>query len=457
MNATQLKTCREESPLDQGGIWPAIIITIALVAINGMLASAELALMGLNEIKLAQEAERGDKKARLLLYMKQNPSSFLSTVQIGITLAGLLSGAFAADTLAQPIVLWAAGRGAQGAVLSVVRGGATFLITLLMTYFMLVFGELVPKRVAMQRPEKTARSAVGPINLLSKATKPLVRLLSASTNGVLRLMGINPEQGELPVTEEDVLLMMRQGQRQGEIEESEIEFLSNLFEFTDLRVEDAMTHRMALKTLPADGTLEEVISLISQTGFNKFPVTDGHIDKIVGVLYSKDIMPLYDSRCRGEPLPAIRELMRRPYFVPERKSLVKLFSDMKQNGERLAVVVDDYGGTAGVVTLMDIIEEIIGDIELPEGGERQPDGSWLLNGVTDLEDAWALLELEPEAVAAEHDTLSGFLIGRLGYVPKAGEHPFVTAGDWRLTVGEVEGARILTVHAQKAGGDEAPS
>ncbi len=440
--------------MSDGNIGAALLITIILIAINGMLASAELAMIGLSEHRLRQKAEAGDRKAKTLLRMKENPSGFLSTVQIGITLAGLLSGAFAADTLAEPLIRWIALRGdLSGAALAVLGGAVTFLVTLLMTFFMLVFGELVPKRIAMVHPERTSRQVVGLIHSLSKVTKPLVFLLTVSTNAMLRLLGVDAKQREA-VTEEDVLLLMREGRNQGRIEEAEVQMLQNLFAFTDLKVEDAMTHRTELEILPADGTLAQVVALMGRTGHNKFPVIDGTVDRIVGMLYSKDIITRYPLKDPRSPLPLVRELMRQPCFVPEHKLLTELFSDMKRSGERVAVVVDDYGGTSGIITLMDILEEIVGDIDSHEEDRLllMEDGGYRIDGLMEPDAAFRTLGLE---IPGEHgETLSGFLIGRLGYIPRRDARPELILGDWRFRVEEMAGGRIRWIRAEAAPAEE---
>ena len=434
--------------MSDGNIGAALLITILLIGINGMLASAELAMIGLSEHRLRQKAEEGDRSAKRLLRMKENPSGFLSTVQIGITLAGLLSGAFAADTLAEPLMRFIAIQaGVTGTALTILDGAVTFFITLLMTFFMLVFGELVPKRIAMVRPESTARRVTGLIHSLSKITKPLVALLTVSTNAVLRMLGVDAGQREA-VTEEDVLLLMREGRNQGRIEEVEVQVLQNLFAFTDLRVEDAMTHRTKLETLPADGTLSQVVDLMGKTGHNKFPVIDGSVDRIIGMLYSKDIIAHYPLGDPLSPPPLVRDLMRQPCFVPEQKLLTELFSDMKRSGERVAVVVDDYGGTSGIITLMDILEEIVGDIDHPGEGRILPleDGGYRIDGLMESKTVFLTLGLD---LPGDHSgTLSGFLIERLGYIPHRDAHPELILADWRFRVEEMTGGRIRWIRAE---------
>ena len=436
--------------MEDGSPWIAILITIILIIVNGLLASAEIAMMGLNEAKLKQSAQSGDKKAVLLLNMKQNPSNFLSTIQVGITLASLLSGAFAAESLAAPLVAMIVAMGVTGTALSVLRTLATLLVTLLMTYFMLVFGELVPKRIAMARPEKSARSAISIINGLAKVSSPLVKLLSVSTNTVLRLAGIDPSEENAAVTEEDILLMMREGHQRGEIEAQEVQILSNLFEFTDLHAEDIMTHRTEIEFVRAGAGIPDIVALISKTGYSKFPVYEKSVDDVVGVIYTNDILKHYSEREKLLGMTA-RSIMREPYFVYEQKPIDAVFTEMKHKGIELAVVVDEYGGTSGLITMLDIIQEIVGEIEDSEEMQLQEDGSYLVDGKMDFEDLEALLDLPEggELDDEEKETLSGFIIQRLGYVPAADARPEISYKGYVFKVQAVKGALISSVSVNK--------
>ncbi|NLL39615.1 MAG: HlyC/CorC family transporter [Clostridiales bacterium] len=434
--------------MGQSSTWIGVILAVILIFINGVLASAEMALVGLNETKLRKKSVEGDKKAAFLLHMKENPSDFLSAVQVGITLAGLLSGAFAADSLAEPIVKWIETLGASRAIVSVAEIGAVVFITLLLTYAMLVFGELVPKRIAMKDPENTASRSIPPIWKLSILTRPLVKLLSASTNGILKLMGIDPKQHETPITEEEILLMLREGYKQGAIEQSEVEIVSNLFEFTDLSAEDAMTHRTEIKAVSPEDSISDVVSMMSKTSYSKFPVIDGSMDKIIGVVYSQDIVKLlpFDDNV---PLPSVREVMQAPHFVHESKSLVEIFNEMKLGKNRLTVVVDEYGGTSGIITLTDIIEKIVGTIEMDYLTDihQNEDGSYTMDGTIDMDDVCDFLgiAMEPE----EHDTLSGFIIHELGYIPENGQTPTIEYAGYSFKAAKMQGALIKLVNVRK--------
>lgn len=413
----------------------AIVVTIVLIFINGAMASAEIAMVELDDTKLKHAKEQGDKKAGVLLHMKQNPSNFLSTIQIGITLAGLLSGAFAAETLAAPIVQKIANAGVSGTALAFVNVLFLVLSTLVITYFMLVFGELVPKRMAMARPEQTARRVAGPINALSKITKPLVWLLSASTNGVLRLLGIDPNQTDTPVTEEEIILMAQEGHAQGNIEEDEVTFVENVFEFTDQIATNVMVHRTEIEALPVQANAQEYITMVEGSVHSRFPIYEGTLDNIVGVLHSKDVVAAYLKGMENNPKIDfnVRRLMRPAYYIPFNQNLVQLFSKMKEERIELAVVVDEYGGTAGIITIVDIVEELVGKIENEDNYVQKTENGYLFDGRTDMEEAAALMGFKGEETEM-FSTLSGFVVHKLGYVPHPGQTPSIIYQGWVLTV-----------------------
>ncbi len=340
----------------------ALIIMIILVCINAMLASMEISLLALSEGKLQALANDQSKKAKYLLAMKQKPSRFLSTIQIGITLAGLLSGAFAADTLAAPLVKLAEHTGLEGLHLSTIHAVATLLITLLMTLFMLVFGELLPKRIAMVKPEVTAFLFITPIHIFSIIVNPIVNLLSSTVNGLLKLFGIDPNQ-EPVVTEDEILFLLDEAHKQGQINAVELQVASNLFAFTDLKVKDAMTSRAALQTLTPNTTLREVYTKITETGLSKFPIVQGSINNVIGIVYSQDAVSLHNSLNSDTPMPIVKDFMCYPFHVSKNKMLVELFTEMKQSRERVAIVVDENNDTVGIITLVDILKQIVGDFD----------------------------------------------------------------------------------------------
>ncbi|MDD4764955.1 MAG: hemolysin family protein [Atribacterota bacterium] len=432
--------------MEDGSPWIAIGIVVFLIIINGILASSEISLISLKKVKLRNKIESGDKKAKLLLEMKQNPSDFLSTIQIGITLAGLLSGAFAADTLAKPLIKWLSTFAIPQTWLSFIDIFMVFLITIILTYLMLVFGELVPKRLAMRNPYKISSRFVSPIIFLSVVTKPLVRLLSISTNSVLRFLGIEPTQDEHIMTEEEILLNLREGREQGTIEETEEHIVKNLFKFTDSLVEDAMVHRTEIQAVPVESSFIDIVKMMKKTSHGKFPVFEESIDKIVGVVYSKDFISMYPSEEVKTPILKVKDIMRPPFFVPESHLLVNLFSEMKQHKDYLAVVVDEYGGTSGIITMTDILEEIVGDIEKPyiEMIQKITGGGFLVDGRIKMKDLLEFLNISIDT--DENNTLSGFIIDSLGYVPEKEESPEVEVESYIFRVKEMSGPLIHSVY-----------
>lgn len=434
--------------MEGGSPWIAMIIAIVLIIINGILASSEISLVSLKRVKLKQKAESGDRKAKRLLEIKQNPSDFLSTIQVGITLAGLLSGAFAADALARPLVKWLSGFAIPNTLLSLIDIVAVILVTIILTYFMLIFGELVPKRIGMKNPYKISSRFISPIIFLSIITKPLVRLLSISTNAVLNFLGMSLSQEEHIMTEEEILLNMREGKEQGTIEETEEHIVKNLFKFTDLLVEDIMRHRTEIQAIPAEASFMDVVKLMKETSHGKFPVFEENIDRIVGVVYSKDFISMYPEEETKTPLPRVRDIMHPPFFVAESHLLVNLFSEMKEHKNYLAVVVDEYGGTSGIITMTDILEEIVGDIETPyvEMIQKAAGGGYIIDGRIKMKDLLEFLNIKIDT--DENNTLSGFIIDSLGYVPTEEQKPEIEAENYLFQVKDMNGPLICSVHVK---------
>lgn len=434
--------------MEDGSPWIAMIIAIVLIIINGVLASSEISLLSLKKARLKQKAESGDRKAKILLEIKQKPSDFLSTIQVGITLAGLLSGAFAADTLAKPLVKWLSGFAIPNTLLSFIDILIVILITIILTYFMLIFGELVPKRIGMKNPYRISSRFISPIIFLSIVTKPLVRLLSISTNVVLNFLGMSSSQEEYIMTEEDILFNMREGREQGTIEETEEHIVKNLFKFTDLLVEDVMRHRTEIQAVPVEASFMDVVQLMKESSHGKFPVFEENIDKIVGVVYSKDFISMYPEEETKAPLPRVRDIMRPPFFVPESHLLVNLFSEMKEHKNYLAVVVDEYGGTSGIITMTDILEEIVGDIETPyvDMVQKAVGGGYIIDGRIKMKDLLEFLNINIDT--DENNTLSGFIIDSLGYVPTEEQKPEIEVENYLFRVKDMDGPLICSVYVK---------
>ena len=343
----------------QPPLWPQLLLQVILIAINAYFAATEIAVISLNEAVIRHQAEEGDKKAARLLHIVEQPTGFLSTIQIGITLAGFLGSAFAADNLAGRLSQWFAAQYAlTAAAEAAVHTLSVILITIVLSFFTLVFGELVPKRVAMKKSEQVARFTCGVVAFLAAVMRPLIWLLTVSTNAVLRLVHIDPNEEDDEVSEEGIRMMVDIGEEKGAIQAGEKEMIENIFEFDNMTAGDVMIHRTDMVMLWVDDTAEEIAQTIESSGLSRFPVYEEDADDIIGILNTRDW--LLNAR-KASPRP-VRELLRPAYFVPESVRTDKLFRDMQSRKIHLSIVVDEYGGTAGLVTMEDLLEEIVGNI-----------------------------------------------------------------------------------------------
>ena len=392
----------------------SMLLLFVLILLNGFFAGSELAFISINNNKLKILAEEGHRKAIKILHLKEMPNRFLSTIQIGVSLASILSGAFGADAFAQVLTDFIVAQGLGTPLL--VKPIATLLITLMIMFVMLVFGELVPKRVAMSHTEKFAFIAVTPIAFLAKISTPMIHLLSFSTNLVLRILGIDPHGSEEEVTEEEIRLMVDAG----EIDVKEKEMINNIFEFDNLEVADIMTHRTEIVGIGVDADFNELMALVDKERFTRYPVYEDSIDNIVGIIHLRDILR-YMKFHKGQEFNA-KSLMREPFYVPDSKQTDELFRELQLNKTHMAVVIDEYGGTAGLVTMEDLIEEIMGNImdeydidEVTHELIEVHSGEYLVDASMDLEDLEDVLQIG--LPVDDFDTVSGFLISELGRIP----------------------------------------
>ena len=440
-------------------IWPQILLQVVLILLNAFFASTEIAVLSLNENLLRREAEEGDKKAARLLKIVQAPTKFLSTIQIGITLAGFLGAAFAAENFASRITAWLVdGLGFSALPREAVQSVSVSLITLVISFFTLIFGELVPKRVAMKKAEMVARFASGVVYGLSVVMSPVIALLTLCTNGVLRLMGIDPNADEEEVSEEGIRMMVDIGEEKGAIEADEKEMIENVFEFNDTVAEDVMVHRTDMVMVWVGDTDREIVETIESTGLSRFPVYEEDADDIIGILSSRD----YFLNSRKEAPKPLRELLRPAYFVPESVPADVLFRDMQSRKTHMAIVVDEYGGTSGLLTMEDLLEEIVGNIydefdpqEAQEIIQLEPN-LWRVAGGAELDDVAAALDLEfPED--EEADTLSGLIFDQPPVIPKDGPSQVeVEAAGLHIKVESVADRRVAWALVSKLpqGGEE---
>ena len=419
-----------------------ILILVILIFINAFFAAAEIAVISLSETKLRKQAEEGDKKAKKLLNLMAKPDNFLSAIQIAITLAGFLSSAFAADTFAEPLTEWLIGLGV-GMKASALNTLMVVVITIILSYFSLVLGELVPKRLAMKKTEGVARGTVGVVTAVATVFRPIIWFLSKSTNGVLRLMGIDPKADEEEVSEDEIRMMVDLGEETGAIETAEAEMIENIFEFNNNTAEDVMVHRTDMVMVWVDDTYDEIIKTIRESGMSRFPVYEEDADDIIGILNTRNFL-LNAQNSHPKPL---RDLLRPAYFVPEAVRTDVLFRDMQSKKVHLAIVVDEYGGTSGLVTMEDLLEEIVGNIydefdpQEEKDIEKLEENLWRIAGSCELEAIAEALELEfPEDV--ESDTLGGLVFTQLSAIPADGSQPEVDACGLHIKVQELTDRRV---------------
>lgn len=399
-----------------------LLLQVILIALNAIFACAEIAVLSVNEAKLERMADQGDKRAKRLFRLTSEPARFLATIQVAITLSGFLGSAFAADNFAEPLVSWLIGLGVTIPA-STLNTIAVILITLILSYFTLIFGELVPKRLAMKKPEQLALGISGLVSGISTIFKPIVWFLSVSTNLVLRLCGIDPNESDDQVSEEEIRMMVDAGSEKGTIDHQEKEFIQNVFEFNDIVVGDIATHRTDTALLWMEDSDEVWDSTIHENRYTRYPVCDGSPDNIIGLLNAKDYFRLTDRSRKS----VLAEAVQPAYFVPESVKADVLFRNMRKTHNSMAVVMDEYGGMVGIITLYDLIEELVGelndepeDIENPDPYIKQiDDHTWQLFGNVSLKDIEETLGIE--LTLEDHNTLTGLAFEALGIIPGNGE------------------------------------
>ena len=429
--------------MESDSILPQLLLQLVLIAVNALFAATEIAVISLNETKVRRMAEGGDRKAAKMLRMVTEPTGFLSTIQICITLAGFLGSAFAADNFSDKLVNWLINDcGVSGVSPSALDTISVIIITLVLSYFTLVLGELVPKRIAMKRSESIARAVSGLMIAMTAALRPIIWLLTVSTNGVLRLCGIDPEDNAEEVSEEEIIMMLDEGEEAGSIESGEKELIKNVFSLNDTTAEDVMVHRSQVAFLKRDDAQTTLLNEIAESGYSRFPVYGENIDDIVGILYAKTYLT---AQSRGERCE-MKDFLMPPRFVHASTHINRILLDMQREHAHMAVVVDDYGGVIGIITLEDILEELVGEIwdesdEVIENIRERSDGSYDINGSTRLSD---MCESIGCSIDSEADTVGGWVTEMLGGIPESGES--FECGGMHVTVESTDERRVLKVN-----------
>ena len=431
-----------------------LLLLAVLILVIAFFAMSEIAIISLNDAKIEKMADEGHKKAKLVLKLTSNSTKFLSTIQIGVTLAGFLSSASAATAFAA--MLTDAITKLVDVSESVIAPISVVVITLIISYFSLVFGELAPKRIGMQVPEKIAFAVAKPLLVISKVTTPFVKFLSLSTNAVVRILGFDPNADEEVVTEEEIRMMVDVGGEKGVIEDTQKEMINNIFEFDDLDAGDIMTHRTDVVAADINTiTLDEFMSLAIEYGRSRIPLYDEDIDNIVGIVYVKDLLKYVGKEVKAKG--TLKNIMREPYFIPETKACGELFKEMSSRKIQMAVVVDEYGGTAGILTLEDIVEAIMGNIQDEYDHEDEEiskidDNTFTVDGTIDIEEIDELIGKDlPEG---DYETLAGFIMDELQCIPKDGEMNEVVFENVKFTVLKVDDKRIEKIKVEITPVDE---
>lgn len=436
------------------GYWPlSILILAGFILIDAILYGFGAAIQGLNVNSLEKSAEDGNEKAKKLLSILNRPAEFINTVQVATNLIGIAAGAYVLGQMGNLLRNFM--RRAEGIGDVAVYAGSIVVAGLFLLAFLISFGIVIPKKMAVRKPEKWAYDSIGTVSFIVLLLKPFTFLVSLLSFVVLKPMGIDPNAEQENVTQEDIMLMVNEGHEQGVLEAGEAQMITNIFELSDKVAGDIMTHRTAVTALDAGMTLGEAVTYILTEAINsRFPVYEEDIDDIIGVLHMRDALVYAENdECRESMLKDIEGLLREPHFIPETRHVDTLFKEMQSKKIHMKIVVDEYGQTAGVVTMEDILEEIVGSI-LDEYDEdevfikKEDDGSLLFDGMTPLDDVAEVLSIEFEEEDYDnYDTLNGFLISRLDRIPKEGEAPEVDFSGYLFKVLSMESKIIREVRA----------
>ena len=419
-----------------------IVILIFLILLNAFFAASEIAFISLNDARIEVQAKDGNKRAKLINKMLKDRSQFLATIQIGITLAGFLSSAFAVDTFADKVVplFYTA---IPSISIGTWRNIVIMLITVILSYFTLVFGELVPKRIAMKYAEKVAYTSVYIIKFISKLTLPFVKLLTISTNVISKMFGVNSEESE-DITEEEIRMMINAGEEKGTIESQEKEMINNIFEFNDKIVSEIMIPRNDIFAIDMNATISGMIETLTEDDkYSRIPVYEGTVDEIKGIVYVKDLIT---ARKRGNT--KVKHIMKEAYYVSETKPVDELFNELRKNKKQLAIVIDEYGGTAGIVTMEDILEEIVGEIydeydDVEYKYEKINDTTYVFEGNVAIYDLEKILDIKIQE--GDYDTLAGYLIDKIGKIPEKSEKIAYETQEAIYKIDKVKNKRIVRV------------
>ena len=440
-------------------------LLVAAMLLYIFFTMSEAAIVTLNDAKLRKQALSGNKKAIKITRLVEHPTRFFAALKVGGSLCAFFAFAMATDMLGTVLrftllsgssrFFWAMHQAGLSwdAIWRASVAAAYLLAGIVCACVILILGDFVPRRLAIRHHERFAFFAVGPLNALATLLRPLVIVISAASGGILRLLGLDPKTEEEPVTEEEIRMLLDEGSEEGNIEESDKDMINNIFDFGDTEVSELMIHRTEVVALEREADLREVIETAVESGCTRIPVYEGDLDSIVGILHIKDLLGLITHG--QESAFDISVYLRDPFYAAESMSCKLLFATMKEKKQQIAVVVDEYGGTAGIITMEDLIEGIVGDIQDEYDEEEEEEiaqsgaGSYLIDGIADLEEVVKTLGFTPEEDELEEfETIGGYIIHKLGYIPEEGEQPTISIGGILFTVEAMEDRRIAKLMAK---------
>lgn len=427
-----------------------ILLLVVLIVLSAFFNLSETALISLNDSKIKSMPEEHNGNGRLLKKLLEEPGRFLATIQIGVAFSYFLVSAFVAEYFAEKLVGLI--KMTNISVTDVwLKNISIIIISLVLLYFTLVLGEMVPKKLAVRKSEAVSRFVAGPLYFFSILAYPFIKILTMSTGFLVRLFGVDPNEDDEKVTEEEIRLMVDVGEEKGTIDETEKEMINNIFDFNNKVVSEIMTHRTDIEALSVDASLGEVTSFINSEKYSRIPVYEDNIDNIIGVMHAKYIIQ-YLAEEGDKKNFNLKDIIRHPYFVPASKKTDELLKELQRNKTHMAIVIDEYGGTAGIVTLEDLIEEIVGnifdedDVEEKEM-EKIDDNTYLINGAVSLDEVQEALGVD--LPVDDYETLSGFVIGQMGRIPEKGDTSTIEFNDLMLKVEEVDEKKVSKIRVCK--------
>ena len=421
-----------------------VLLLLILILVNAFFAMSEIAIITLNDNKLKNMAKNGHKGANKILKLTKNSSSFLATIQVGVTLSGFLTSASASTIFASKVAEFFSFLPLSTSIL---EGFSTVLITLILSYFSLVLGELVPKKIAMQNSEKISFKVIGVIGTIERIFNPFIKFLSASTNFIVKLFGVSPEINADTVTEEEILMLLDAGREKGVIEAGVKNIIENVFDFDDKSASEIMTHRTEIVAIEDTKFIFDVVNLAISSGYSRIPVYHEDVDNIIGIVYIKDLLPYFVDSAKLQNVP-ILQIMRDAIYIPETKRCSELFRELIDLKTQIAIIVDEYGGTEGLITIEDLIESILGNIQDEYDNEKDEitkinENKFTVDGTTSIDEISGLLGFAlPDG---DYDTISGLILEHLGRIPSNDEHSSIAINGTTFTVDEIVDRKISKV------------